>query len=132
MEEDKSKHNKVEAFHANSLSECGHTSTNFTLYYNTNNNNTRTSLSIKSQTLKTTATQTAIANKKTEQPDDKTQPEKLVLQQTPAPSVMIIPKHHQTSKPNHNLQNTTIATHRRNDMVNKCLLCPSIFPPLRL
>jgi hypothetical protein len=49
--------------------------------------NSSASLSIKSQTLKTTATQTATANKKTEQPDDKTQPDKLVLQQTtPAPS----------------------------------------------
>ena len=45
MEEDISESNKVEAFEAfeaNSLSVCGHTSTNFTLYYNTDNNNTRT------------------------------------------------------------------------------------------
>ena len=117
--------------------------------------NSTASLSIKSQTLKTTATQTAASNKKTEQSDDKTQM-KLVLQKTtPAPSAVIIPKHHLTSKPNsnttqsipddhstnlasinidpsYNLLDTTIATHGKNDTVNKCLLCPSIFPPLGL
>ena len=113
------------------------------------------SLSIKSQTLKTTATQTAASNKKIEQPDDKTQMKQVLQHTTPAPSAVIIPKHHLTSKPNsnttqsipddhsttlasiilypsNNLLNTTIATHGKNDTVNKCLLCPSIFPPLRL
>ena len=112
--------------------------------------------SVQSQTVKTTATQAPASIKNTENAEERTQPEKLVIQQTtPAPSVMIIPNPHLTTKPKKNtthsipdvhstnlasiylyptiiLQNTTIATIGKDETVNKCFLGPSIFPPLRL